>query len=58
MAKGEANVGSREEECPPSTYSEDVPSHVDSIRVITWVRPVGEPRANAFWKKFSFPPMF
>ena len=31
-------------------------SHADANRVITWLRPVGESRANAFWKIFSFPP--
>ena len=46
MAKGEDSVGSREGEGPPSTSFEDVPSRVDAIGVITWLKPVGEPRAS------------
>ena len=56
MAKGEDSVGSREEEGPPLNSSKDILSHVDSIRVITWLKPVGEPRVDEIWKKFSFPP--
>ena len=56
MARGEDSVGSREGEGPPSTSSKDVALRVDSIEVITWLKLVGEPRADAFWKKFSFPP--
>ena len=40
----------------PSSSLEDVPSCVDAIGVITWLRPVREPQVDAFWKKFSFPP--
>ena len=43
MAKGEYNIGSREGEDPPSTSSEDVPSRVDSTKVIMWLRPIKEP---------------
>ena len=56
MARGEDSVGSCEGEGPPSTFPEDVPLHVGSSGVITWLKPVGEPWGNAFWKKFSFPP--
>ena len=31
-------------------------SRVDTARVITWLRSIGEPRAYIFWKKFSFSP--
>ena len=48
MAKGEDSVGTREGEGSPSTSSEDVPSRVDSIRVITWLKSIGEPRAEPF----------
>ena len=50
MAKGEDNVGSRVDEGPSSSSSEDVPSRVDATRVITWLRPIGEPQENVFWK--------
>ena len=56
MASGEDNVGSRVDEEPPSTLSREVLSCADAIEVITWLRPVGESKADAFWKKFSFPP--
>ena len=56
MARGENSVRSHEEEGMPLTSSKDVPSLADSTRVITWLKPVGEPRADAFWKKFSFLP--
>ena len=48
-------VGGHGDKGPSSTSSEGIPSRVDTTRVITWLRPVGEHRANAFWKKFSFP---
>ena len=56
MARGEDNVGSRMDKGPSSSSSEDAPSRVDATRVITWLKLVGEPRVNAFWKKISFPP--
>ena len=56
MARGEDNIGSHEGDGLPSTSSEDVPSRVDSVRVIMWLKPIREPWAGAFWKKFSFPP--
>ena len=56
MAKGEDNVESCMDKRTSSTSSENVPSHVDVNEVITWLRPVREARADAFWKKFSFPP--
>ena len=34
---------------------EEVISHVDANRVITWIRPIKESWADAFWKRFSFP---
>ena len=55
MARGECNVGHRVDEDLPST-SEEALSRVDITEVITWLRLVGESRASAFWKKFSFPP--
>ena len=55
MAKGEGNVGCCVDEDLPSTYEEAL-SCADATRVITWLRPIGESRADAFWKKFSFPP--
>ena len=41
----------------PSSSSEDVPSRADAAGVITWLKPVGESQAYAFWKKFFFLPM-
>ena len=55
MARGEYSVESLEGEGPPSISFEDIPLRVDSIGVITWLKPVREPRANAFWKNFYFP---
>ena len=55
MDKGEGNVGRHVEEDLPSTSKEDL-SRADATRVITWLRPIGESRVDAFWKKFSFPP--
>ena len=42
MARGEYSIGSRMDEGPFSTSSEDVPSRVEVSRDITWLRPVGE----------------
>ena len=56
MARGEDNVGSRMDEDLSSTSSEDDSLRVEAAGVITWLILVGESRANAFWKKFSFPP--
>ena len=39
----------------PSTSKEAL-SRADVIGVIKWLKPVGESRVDAFWKKFSFPP--
>ena len=55
MAIREDNVGSQVEEGPSSTSFEDPFPCVDATRVITWLRPIGKSRVNAFWKKFSFP---
>ena len=51
MAGGEGNLRSHVDEVLPSSSSEDVPSHVNAVGVIMWLRQV-----DAFWKKFSFPP--
>ena len=51
MAKGEGYLGSNMDEDLPLSFS-----LVNSVRVITWLRPVGESWADTFWKKFSFPP--
>ena len=56
MARGEDSVGIRNGKGLPSTYFKDVPSCVDFTGVKTWLKPVGEPQVEAFWKKFSFPP--
>ena len=48
MARGEHNIGSYVDENLPSSSFEDVPSHVDVVEVITWLRPVRESRAYAF----------
>ena len=55
IAIREDNMGSWVEEGPFSTSAEDPLSCVDATRVITWLRPVGKSRVDAFWKKFSFP---
>ena len=39
----------------PPAFGE-VLSLTDPNGVITWLKHVGEPRANAFWRKYSFPP--
>ena len=54
LAKGKGRVESRKGEDLPSTSFEDVPSRVDSTGVIMWLKPIREPLADAFWKKFSF----
>ena len=48
MAKGEDNDKSYVDESSSSTSSEYVPSHVHVNRVIMWLRPIGEARANTF----------
>ena len=40
---------------PPSTMSREVLSRADATGVITWLKLDGESRADALWKKFSFP---
>ena len=35
---------------------EEVLLCADTNRVITWIRPIGESRVDAFWKRFSFHP--
>ena len=56
MAREEDIVESCVGEISSSTSFEDVPSRVNANGVITWLRPVGEARTYAFWRKFSFPP--
>ena len=43
MTQGEGDLGSNEDEDLPSSSS-----RVDAARVITWLRPVREPRDDAF----------
>ena len=49
------NVGIHMDEELPSTLYGEVLLCGDAIVVITWLRPVGESRADALRKKFSFP---
>ena len=51
MATGEHHLGSNADEDLPSSSS-----RVNVVWVIMWLRPIREPRTDAFWKKFSFPP--
>ena len=46
MVREENNVGSCMDEGLSSSSYEDVPSRVDAIGVITWLRLVGEPQAG------------
>ena len=44
MVRGEDSIGSRKGKGdPPLTSSEDIPSRVNSVGVITWLKPVREP---------------
>ena len=44
------------EEPPLSPLAfEEVLSRADPNGVITWLKLVGEPRVDAFWRKYSFP---
>ena len=59
MTCREDNVGSYGDEESSSSSSRafgEVLSHADANGVINWLRLIGESRANAFWKRFSFPP--
>ena len=56
MASGGDNIGSHMDEEPSSTLFREVLLHADATRVIAWLKPIRESRADAFWKKFSFPP--
>ena len=56
MANRGNYVGSRLDKELPSTLSGEVLSSTNATGVITWLKPIGESRADAFWKKFSFPP--
>ena len=51
MARGKGDLGSNMVENLPSSFW-----LIDAAWAITWLRSVGESRANTFWKKFSFPP--
>ena len=55
MAKGEGNVGHRVDEDLPSTYEEAL-LRADATGAITWLITIRKSGADAFWKKFSFPP--
>ena len=44
-------VGEEPHPLPPA--SKEVLSCADSDGIITWVKPVGEPHANAFWRKYA-----
>ena len=58
MTSGEDNMGSREEKCSSSTFSDDALLLVIATGVITLLRLIREPEVDTFWKKFSFPPNF
>ena len=58
MAGRGDSVGSCvDEESSSSSFetSKEVLSCADANIVITWIRPVGESREDAFWKRFYFP---
>ena len=48
--------GSYADEEISSSTLEDVPLLIDAVGVIMWLRSVGEPRADTFSKRYSFPP--
>ena len=59
MAYRGDNVGScGDKESSSSSFREfeEVLSHTEANRVITWLKPVRESQADALWKRFSFPP--
>ena len=58
MAHGKRSTDGCASEEPPLSLPafEEVLSYVDPNSVITWLKPFGELRANAFWRKYSFPP--
>ena len=45
----------RNQETSSSSF-EGAPSCVDNIGVITWLKPVGEARADALWRKYFLSP--
>ena len=57
MAHGKHHMGGRVGEESPlsSPLFEEVLSHVNANGVLTWLKPVGDPRVDAFWRKYSFP---
>ena len=44
------------EPTPSSPASGEVLSRVDPDGIITWLKPIGEPRVDAFWRKYAFLP--
>ena len=58
MAHGKHHTCDRvgEESPPSSPLSGEVTSRVDANGVLTRLKPVGDPNADAFWRKYSFPP--
>ena len=57
MVEGEVDPRSYVDEEISSSSFKDIPSSVDAIGVITWLRLVGEARADVFWKRYPFLPM-
>ena len=60
MAHGKCSTnGCAGEEPPPLLLaSKEVIFHTDPDGIITWLKHVGEPRIDAFWMKYFFPPQF
>ena len=56
MIGGEVDPGSYAGEEISSSSFGDVPSRVDAIGVITWLRLIGEAQADVFWKRYPFLP--
>ena len=58
MTHGKHHMGDRvgEESSPSLPLSGEVLSHADANGVLTWLKPVRDPRMDAFWRKYTFPP--
>ena len=58
MAHGKRSTDGCAGEEPPLSppVSEEVLSRANSNGVITWLKPIKEPRVDVFWRKYSFPP--
>ena len=50
------SFGDEESSSSSSGVSGEVLSRANANGVLTWLRLIGESQANAFWKRFSFPP--